>query len=278
MSNSNLTNVSINLLDPANPEATPVRLAILESTDLIGDFLENNSVSIVSLDEDLANETGYYAVVALDEEDTIDEESDLAMATKLEIALELEDLDDDLFPVEVDMWGGEGEGEWVKPVPFTPPATITKKEFNRKQKESSATAKKKAHMHLFEMIKANPGITRLEIFASQSLRDKLLDPLQQAKINSSDKLEIKRWNRRLNRFLRQIKRDGNTVSRTVEGVKAAGSRAIRYELENTQLPLDFGPQNDVTVGAITRGDEAPDQVLDFDALLESLDNEAVGIA
>lgn len=251
--NNGLSNVAINLIDPVTGDVQ--RLTVLDSTDDIGSFLEENECSIVSLDADPQGTFGFYAIVALDDADPISETSNVAIATKLDIAMELDEMEEEIFSQ-----------------PVTPSPTISKKEF--KAKQSAPPAKKKVHTYLYDLIVANPGICRQDVFANGPLRKACGVPTGSM---SNDPTGIKRYNRRLNRFLRQIRRDGHelTVVRT-NNVASYTITPPPAEPDMIQLSLPFGEtNNNVAPVTITRGDEEENMSLDFDALLATLDNEAV---
>ena len=152
------------------------------------------------------------------------------------------------------------------------------------------TTKTKAHQHLQALITSNPGISRTEVFVDASLRGKLITKEVSAKINAGDKLETKRYNRRLNRFIRQIKRDGLDI--TVERKGRVAHYTIGAPDGQLELPFTAAAQlrNAATLGlfeeeelaaptpipvAFTRADEDDNQNLSFEDLLATLDEEAV---
>ena len=147
----------------------------------------------------------------------------------------------------------------------------------------------KAHQHLQMLIESNPGISRTLVFKNVGLRRSLLSNASITKIEAGDKLEIKRWNRRLNRFIRQMRRDGVDIQIERKG------RVAHYTIaEATQLELPFDlkaeARNSLIIGtveeeelapatpipaAFTRADEDSNVMMDFDSLLATLDEEAV---
>jgi len=240
-------------------------LGTLEGEISLGPWLEDNGYSIVSLDADPAGEVGYLANVAKDEPSL-----SLEAQMKLEIALELEELDDDAtldMPIP----------SFVKPVAFTPPVN------------TNSGAKMKAHQYLAQLIIDNPGISRTTVFADISLRTRFMKLPIIMMIDAGDKLETKRWNRRLNRFIRQIRRDGDDIRIARIG------RVATYSIgaPDGQLEIPFTGAEALRNFAITRKDEgdevleAPtpiafsrntedaDQSLSFEALLSTLDEDAV---
>ena len=152
------------------------------------------------------------------------------------------------------------------------------------------TTKTKAHQHLQALITSNPGISRTEVFVDASLRGKLISKEVSAKINAGDKLETKRYNRRLNRFIRQIKRDGLDI--TVERKGRVAHYTIGAPDGQLELPFTAAAQlrNAATLGlfeeeeleaptpiaaAFTRANEEDNVTMDFESLLAELDEEAV---
>ena len=145
----------------------------------------------------------------------------------------------------------------------------------------------KAHENLQQLITNNPGISRTEVFVDAPLRRALISNAVSAKINAGDKLETKRYNRRLNRFIRQMRRDGVDIRIERKG------RVAHYSIPDaTQLEIPFDLQaearNSLIVGHVdnedlasatpvvfTRADEDANQNLSFEDLLASLDDEAV---
>jgi len=285
----------------------------LSPENALSAWLETRDYGIVSFDEDPDGEFGYIALVAstdgpdfmLDEVtgemepvEKIDPAVELEL--KLDIAMELEnDADEafllsieaaeaDLIPVLVDDINlaplPTEANPIVNPVAFTPPS-----------KNSTKGTKMKAHQYLSQLITNNPGISRVDVFANQDLRDQLIDPLVQAKINTSDKLEVKRWNRRLNRFIRQIRRDGEDIR--IERTKNVASYTIGSASGQLEIPFDTAAasrnsaitDNNVSdevldeatpiaafeMDAGNRATEDKNVDLSFEDLLSTLDDEAV---
>ena len=245
-------------------------IATLAGECAFGPWMEDNGYSLVSLDPDPAGNFGYVAVVAKDAPVLTE-----AAALKLEIAMELEELEEDTEDCDVPAF--------VRPVAYTEPSITTKTHtFNSKGN------KMKAHQNLLQLIKNNPGISRTEVFVDASLRNKLISKAVSAKINAGDKLETKRYNRRLNRFIRQIRRDGVDIRIERKG------RVAHYTIaEATQLELPFDLQAEArnslitnnpyveeelapaTPMVFTRADEDDNVNLSFEDLLSTLDDEAV---
>lgn len=242
-------------------------LGILEGEIALGPWLEDNGYSIVSLDADPEGEVGYIANVAKDAPSL-----SLEAEMKLAIALELEELEEDStedMPIAA----------FVNPVAFTPPTTNT---------TPAKGGKMKAHEYLAELIKSNPGISRTDVFADTGLRSTLLSKAIVAKINDGDKLETKRWNRRLNRFIRQMRRDGLDIRIERKGrvahytIAAATQLEIPFNLQAEARNLAITRDNvvdedldDAIPVAFARADEEENVNLSFEDLLSTLDNEAV---
>ena len=149
------------------------------------------------------------------------------------------------------------------------------------------TTKTKAHQHLQALITSNPGISRTEVFVDASLRGKLISKATSAKINAGDKLETKRYNRRLNRFIRQIRRDGVDITVERKGRVAHYTIADATQLE---LPFDLKAEarNSFKIGPVQEEEQLAsatpippaaflqeNTTMDFESLLAELDEEAV---
>ena len=253
-------NTSILITNVANFET----LTTLEGEISLGPWMENNGYSLISLDPDADGEYGYVAVVAQDEVSL-----SLEAQMKLEIALELEDLEEDTEDFDV--------AAFVNPTAFTPP-TVNK---------TAKGGKMKAHEYLAELITNNPGISRTDVFTNAALRSKFLSKVVSTKIDAGDKLETKRYNRRLNRFIRQIRRDGTDIK-----IERTGRVAAYTIADATQLEIPFTLQaearnsaiigpivdevlEDATPIAFTRAEEDVNVSLSFEDLLSTLDDEAV---
>ena len=141
---------------------------------------------------------------------------------------------------------------------------------------------------LSAFISANPGVSRTDVFADAGLQSSLRTPAQIKSIASGDKAEVKRWNRRLNFLIREMRRQNVDVQIERKG------RVAHYTIGQAsgQLELPFTPAAEARNSAIIgedvsdvvidkpavdpmRATEAPDQSLDFEALLATLDDEAV---
>ena len=147
----------------------------------------------------------------------------------------------------------------------------------------------KAHQYLQQLITATPGISRTLVFNNVGLRRDLLTPEVTTKIDAGDKLETKRWNRRLNRFIRQMRRDGVDINIERKG------RVAHYTIgaPDGQLELPFTPAAEARNSAITQNDDSDEVLssptpvgftraddeanvsLSFDDLLSTLDDDYI---
>ena len=141
---------------------------------------------------------------------------------------------------------------------------------------------------LCAFIEANPGVSRTDVFADSGLQTSLRTPAQIKAIAAGDKLEVKRWNRRLNFLLREMGRQGVNVNIERKGrvahytiVPASGQLELPFdeaaEARNAAIIGDDATDVVIDKPAVDpkRATEAPDQSLDFEALLATLDEEAV---
>lgn len=179
----------------------------------------------------------------------------------------------------LDEWMAESE-ETITPAPAKPRKP-------RKSKKKS-TPSKGAKMRNFEIlsshIESNPGVSRTDVFADAGLQSALRTKAQVAAIAKGDKAEVKRWNRRLNFLIREMRRQGVDIQIERKG------RIAHYTIgkPSGQLELPFDEAAEARNATITgetvveaptvdpkRAEEEPNQMMDFDALLATLDEEAV---
>ena len=169
--------------------------------------------------------------------------------------------------------------------------TITPKK-PRKSRKAKTQSNTGAKMRNFEIlaafITANPGVSRTTVFGDAGLQSSLRTPAQMKSIAAGDKLETKRWNRRLNFLIREMRRQNVDIQIERKG------RVAHYTVgqPSGQLELPFTPAaearnsaiigddaSDVVIDKPTidpiRATEDPNQSLDFEALLATLDDEAV---
>ena len=147
-------------------------------------------------------------------------------------------------------------------------------------------------MRNFEILAAfitnNPGVSRTDVFADAGLQSSLRTPAQVKAIAKGDKPEVKRWNRRLNFLIREMRRQGVDIQ--IERKGRVAHYTIGKPSGQLELPFDDAAEarnatiigNDDADVVIEkpvvdpkRATEAPDQSLDFEALLATLDDEAV---
>ena len=248
-------------------------------------FSKNSNWGIVSLDDDTDGEYMSVLLVApVDGPDFIMDETtgEMEPVEKIDPAIELELKMDIMMEINDDL----DETIVINPTAFTPPVTLPRTKRNTQSLNKGT--KMKAHQYLQQLITATPGISRTDVFQDPGLRSTLLSNASITKIEAGDKLETKRWNRRLNRFIRQIRRDN--VDIRIERI----GRVAHYTIaEATQLEIPFDLQaearnsliigNDVdnedlasaTPVVFTRADEDENQSLSFEDLLATLDDEAV---
>ena len=262
-------------------------------------FSKNNNWGIVSLDDDVDGE--YMAVLLVApvdgpdfvfDNDTGEMEpvEDLAPATEIETKLDI--------AMELDM-NDVGQDEILAMIAAesTPEPAPAKPRKARKSKSKSKTVKKAkankgAKMRNFEILSAhiesNPGVSRTDVFADAGLQSALRTKAQIAAIAKGDKLEVKRWNRRLNFLIREMRRQGVDIQ--IERKGRVAHYTIGKPSGQLELPFDEAAEArnsaiigdnaaDVVIESVKvdpkRATEEANQSLDFEALLATLDEEAV---
>ena len=274
-------------------------ITTFQSTEMFDIWMDtNNEYGIVSLDADADGEYDFVALVApVDGPDFImdsttgemepveDIDPAAELAAKMDIALEM-DMNDVPQEQIVAMIASDDE----------PAKTITPKKPRKARKSKKAKGAKMStqpkRIRNFEIlaayIEANPGVSRTTVFADAGLQSSLRTPAQVASIAKGDKLEVKRWNRRLNFLLREMGRQGINVNIERKGrvahytiVPASGQLELPFdeaaEARNAAIIGDDATDVVIDKPAVDpkRATEAPDQSLDFEALLATLDEEAV---
>ena len=149
------------------------------------------------------------------------------------------------------------------------PKPKSKRVRNRKRKsKAAATPKIKVHTLLFDLISSTPGITREAVLVDTGLRSACLTPKGLAGVKAADKLETKRWGRKINRFLRQIRRDGHDV------IVTRTKTAVTYAIAGTET-VDTAEEviEVIKTPDASRDAEEADQLLTFDSLLAELDDD-----
>lgn len=240
---------------------------------------ESSLYGIVSLDTDADGEYDYVALVApltgpdydaVTQEPVVD--ADAELAAKLDIMLEL-DMEETIITA--------------------PPSKPRNKRTSRKTQSNTQSQGKtmKNHEILAAFISANPGVSRTTVFSDAGLQASLRSPAQVTAIAAGDKQETKRWNSCINRFIRKIRRDGTDIQVTGQG-KAA---TYRIGQPSGQLELPFTPAAEARNAALVEDTpevvlapvpsekdamrlvEEPNQQLDFESLLATLDDDAATI-
>lgn len=255
----------------------------------------NGKFGIVSLDADADGEYGFVALVAPQDGpdfvmDTVTGEmepvEDIDPAAELEAKLDI--------AMEIDMNDASQEdilaAIQAEATP-EPAATITpkpKKPRKARKSKAKSTPNKGAKVRNFEIlashIESNPGVSRTDVFADAGLQGALRTKAQVAAIAKGDKAEVKRWNRRLNFLIREMRRQGVDIQIERKG------RVAHYTIgkPSGQLELPFDEAAEARNATITgetvvdkpavdpkRAEEASNQMVDFEALLATLDEEAV---
>ena len=246
-------------------------------------FSKNANWGIVSLDEDADGEYMHVMLVAAvdgPDYDAVTQEpippADAELAAKLDIALEIDE------PETITTPGAAAPAKPRKPRKSKTPSTNT---LNKGKTM-------KNHEILAAFISANPGVTRAVVFSDAGLQGSLRTPAQVTAIAAGDKLETKRWNSCINRFIRKIRRDGTDIQ--VVGQGKTATYTIGQASGQLELPFDdaaearnaaiIGDDANETVEApvppkqdAMRLVEEPNQSLSFEALLATLDDEAATV-
>ena len=296
----------------------------LDSMDAFDAWLETAPYGIVSLDSDADGEYGFVALVASDAGpdyimdsttgemepvEQVDPADELAAKMDIMMEIDMNDVpqeqilamlaDEPLAPVPAPVEDiiEDEEPVVIAPVAFTPPKTLPSK--------SNKGSKMRNFQILASFIEANPGCSRTEVFTDQGLLQSLRTKPQVSLINNGDKAEVKRWNRRLNFLIRemrrqnvdiQIERKGRVAHYTIG--KPSGQLEIPFtpaaEARNSAIIFDAthvyedgsSARTETAAEAKTeaaieakfdakRASEDPNQMMDFEALLATLDDEAV---
>ena len=257
---------------------------------------ESTLYGIVSLDADADGEYDYVALVApidgpdydvATQEPVVDAAAELE--AKMDIALEIDNADEEyLLALELeDAVAGEAT---ITAAPSKP----RNKRKSRKSKTNTQSKGKtmKNHEILAAFISANPGVTRAVVFDDAGLQGSLRSPAQVTAIAAGDKMETKRWNSCINRFIRKIRRDGTDIQVVGQGKTAT----YTIGQPSGQLELPFNEAAEARNAAIIGDDanevveapvpsevdamrlvEEPNQSLSFEDLLATLDDEAATV-
>ena len=143
---------------------------------------------------------------------------------------------------------------------------------------------------LCAFIEANPGVSRTDVFNDASLLLALRSSTQIAAIGNGDKLEVKRWNRRLNFLIRESKRQGIDIQIERKGrvahytiVPASGQLELPFddaaEKRNAAITGDVVTDEVIEAPVVDpkRSEEEANQNLSFEALLATLDEDAATV-
>lgn len=263
--------------------ATITRLTVdVESGETVSDrvdqyFNKNDNWGIVSLDDDADGEYMSVLLVApVDgpDYDAVTQEPLVDAAAELEAKLDI--------VMEIDM-------EETITIPAAPQPRKKRKSKNTNTNTQSKGKTMKNHEILAAFISANPNCTRATIFNDAGLQASLREPAQVTLIAAGDKLETKRWNSCINRFVRKIKRDGVDIIVTGQGKNAT----YLIGQPDGQLELPFNEAAEARNAAIIgddsadtvetpkvdpkRAQEEPNQQLSFESLLAQLDEDEATI-
>ena len=184
----------------------------------------------------------------------------------------------------------EEEPEATIIAPAAPKPRKQRKSKNTNTNTQSKGKTMKNHEILAAFISANPGVTRDVVFNDPGLQASLRSPAQVTAIAAGDKMETKRWNSCINRFIRKIRRDGTDI--TVVGQGKTATYTIGQPDGQLVLPFDEAAEahNATIIGnesaevvEVTpkvdpkRAEEAPNQQLSFESLLAQLDEDEATI-
>ena len=243
----------------------------------------NTEYGIVSLDSDVDGEYAYVALVAAATapDFMMDMETGEMEAVQAAVPMAPEA---DLLQEDIMMLSTTTE---LAPVPVPVEDIMTPS----KPSKAVATSGKKYNV-LATFIAANPGVSRTTVFSDAGLISALRTPAQAQAISSGDKLETKRWNRRLNFLIRDMRRGG--VELQIERKGRVAHYTIAAGTGHFELP--FTPAAEARNAAIIGNDdgidvievleqrkakkqdakrleEAANQNLSFESLLSQLDDD-----
>ena len=253
-------------------------ITTFESMDAFDYWMTGNAeYGIVSLDSDADGEYSFVALVApVEAPDFMMDMETGEMQPVAAVPAPVEDIiadDDSTIIIEID------EPVVIAPIAFTAP---------KAPKGKAAKRGNKQYEVLSSFISANPGVSRTTVFSDAGLLAALRTPAAVALINAGDKAETKRWNRRLNFLIRDMRRGGVDIK-----IERQGRVAHYTVMGSTQLELPFTPVAEARNSAImdmpaadedltpatpiipdTRRQEEPqDVMLGFEDLLAQLDED-----
>ena len=251
-----------------------------ESIEAFDAWLETAPYGIVSLDSDADGVYGFVALVApVEAPDFMMDMETGEMQPIAAVPAPVEDIiaaDESAIIIEID------EPVVVAPVAFTAPKTTAA------PKANAPKTGNKQYEVLSSFISANPGVSRTTVFSDAGLLAALRTPAAVALINAGDKAETKRWNRRLNFLIRDMRRGGVDIM-----IERQGRVAHYTVMGSTQLELPFTPvaesRNSAIIGMpvddedlapatpiipdTRRQEEPQDVMLGFEDLLAQLDED-----
>lgn len=243
-------------------------------------FSKNDQWGIVSLEDDADGEySAVLLVAAVDGPDFMMDMETGEMEALAAVPAPVEDIiadDESTIIIEID------EPVVVAPVAFTAPKTTAA------PKANAPKTGNKQYEVLSSFISANPGVSRTTVFSDAGLLAALRTPAAVALINAGDKAETKRWNRRLNFLIRDMRRGGVDIM-----IERQGRVAHYTVMGSTQLELPFTPvaesRNSAIIGMpvddedlapatpiipdTRRQEEPQDVMLGFEDLLAQLDED-----
>ena len=263
---------------------------------------ESTLYGIVSLDTDADGEYDFVALVApidgpdfimdtdtgeMEPVETVDPATELA--AKMDIAMEL-DMNDVPQEQIVAMLTTESETTITPKKPRKARKTKTKSRTKAKGAKMSQPKKIRNFEILCAFIEKYPGISRTDVFCHQDLLQPLRTKAQRQAIAAGDKLEIKRWNRRLNFLIRESKRQGVDIQIERKGrvahytiVPASGQLELPFdeaaEKRNAAITGDVVTDEVIEAPVVDpkRAEEEANQNLSFEALLATLDEDAATV-
>lgn len=255
-------------------------ITVVDTVEDFDTWMENNTWGIVQFEDDIDGEYGYCALVAPEEG------PDYTMDT---ITGEMEPVVNQRAIHKAGIIKAIDEIEAAKATKKSKAKnTQSNTQKGGKMPKSTKTNKTitstKNHESFAAFVQAQGPVTREDVFNDAGLRQMFLTPAVIAKIDAGDKLETKRWNSRINRFIRKTKRDGVDIQCEGQGKTAVYYIPSESDEYGEQLSLPFDVEGDDMETTIERpvvdsrrADEEPNQSLSFEALLATLDMDEATI-
>jgi hypothetical protein len=268
-------------------------ITVVDTVEDFDTWMETNTWGIVQFEADIDGEYGYCALVA----PMAGPNYEMDMATG------------EMEPVKTTNWndimpGGVGnqreaqKAAIIEAIDEIEAAKATKKskakntqsntqkggKMPKSTKSPKTITSTKNHESFAAFVQAQGPVTREDVFNDDGLRQMFLTPDVIAKIDAGDRLETKRWNSRINRFIRKTKRDGVDIQCEGQGKTAVYFIPSESHEYGEQLSLPFDVEGDDTEMVIERpvvdpkrAEEAENQMLSFESLLATLDEEEATI-